>query len=299
MSKFASCLKTFCICVCLSAIACCHGLHHGICAEARPTFRVLAATFPVYLFTRNICEGAKNVRVELLVPATAGCPHDYAPKPGDLRKLASADVLVKNGLGLESFLDKSIGAVAPDIAIVLADKNVPLVREANGAVNPHIFAAPRQAAIMAQNICAGLAAINPENAEIYKSNAVRYTRGLDELGRRLEKIGERAANKNIVLEHDALAYLAQNANLNIAAQIEEHVTAARLAMLVNRIKQISPALLAGDAQYSDRTLQTLARETGIPFATLDPCAAGAENAPLDYYQKVMTKNIETLEEYFD
>ena len=37
-------------------------------------------------------------QVELLIPAATGCPHDYAPTPADLTKVATADVILMNGL---------------------------------------------------------------------------------------------------------------------------------------------------------------------------------------------------------
>jgi len=41
------------------------------------------------------------------MPTTVS-PHDFQATPGDLVRLQKADVLVKNGLGLETFLDKLI-----------------------------------------------------------------------------------------------------------------------------------------------------------------------------------------------
>ena len=60
-----------------------------------------------------------------------------------------------------------------------------------------------------------------------------------------------------------------------------------------------PVLIAGEPQYSDKPAQTLARETGVPAAQLDPVASGPADAPLSYYEAVMTANCKTLERYFD
>ena len=75
-----------------------------MCGAALAQTRVLATTFPVYQIVRNITQNVPDVEVQLMLPAQAGCPHDYALTPQDMSKLAQADILVLNGLGLEAFL---------------------------------------------------------------------------------------------------------------------------------------------------------------------------------------------------
>ena len=62
--------------------------------------RVLATTYPVYLLTRAVAQASPGVRVELLIPARTGCPHEYALTPGDVRRLVTAKIVVINGLGM-------------------------------------------------------------------------------------------------------------------------------------------------------------------------------------------------------
>ena len=66
--------------------------------------KVLCTTFPVYQITRNVTVGVPGIQVELMIPARLGCPHNYSLTPDDMRKIASADTLVINGLGMEEFL---------------------------------------------------------------------------------------------------------------------------------------------------------------------------------------------------
>lgn len=273
----------------------------GACHHVRcETFRVLASTFPVYQFTRNICANAANVEVRLLIPAAAGCPHDFALKPADIQKLASADVLVINGAGLEEFLAKPLEGLEKRPQILDAGVNVPVLDDggAHEHVNSHIFASPANAGLMAANIAAKLSELNPQNRDIYTQNCAAFTSALSELSQKFKTIGAKAKNRGIALEHDALAYLAVNAGLDIIAIFENSLSASALAVLQLTLTAKKPALLAGDSQYPDRLLRTLAQETGLPFVQLDPCSSGPENAPLDYYQTVMQKNLELLEKFF-
>lgn len=79
----------------------------ALAAAAEPTLRILSTTFPIWLITRNVAAHVPGVSVELMIPAQAGCPHDYGLTPQDMTKLAQADILVMNGLGLEAFLGAS------------------------------------------------------------------------------------------------------------------------------------------------------------------------------------------------
>lgn len=274
-------------------------------ASSAETFRVLASTFPIWLFCRNVCAGAENVKIDLLIPAAAGCPHDYAPGPADMLKIEKASVLVINGHGLEGDLVRARDTVSPALPLLDAGRDVlPLLQSADdhnhGSVNPHIFAAPKQASIMVANIGQGLALHDPQNAQLYIANAAKYADRLWAMGMRIEAVGAAAPNKNIVLQHDALAYLAQNADLDVAGILPavHNPSASRLRQLKRELKETKPVIIATDVQYSERIAELLSRETGIPCAALNPVANGPADAPLNYYEKAMEKNLAVLEKYF-
>ncbi len=69
--------------------------------------QVVTTFLPITGFTKAVAGDCATVQA--LVPTNVG-PHDFQATPSDLVKLQKADVLVKNGLGLESFLDKLIAS---------------------------------------------------------------------------------------------------------------------------------------------------------------------------------------------
>lgn len=271
--------------------------------EPGKPLRILASTFPVYLFTQNVCREVPDVEVELLIPAQAGCPHDFALKPADMAKLDKADVLVINGDGLEEFLDRLL-AGKTGLKVVNAGMNVPTLDAASSGhghehVNPHIFAAPAQAAMMSNNIAEALSNMDSNNAILYKKNAAPYVRELLALDEAFAVIGAMARNRKIAIAHDGLAYLMANAGLEVVAIMENTDSIARLSALKKALMEDRPVLLAGDSQYPDRLLKTISGETGIPYVLLNTCASGPQNPPLDFYQQEMKKNLEILEKYFE
>lgn len=270
--------------------------------------RIAASTFPVYLFTAAVCDKVPGIKLELLIPSSLGCPHDFTLRPMDMQKLASAEALVINGAGLENFLLKELDSLEKKPLIVDAGRDIsplPVFENHEHAYhnhdhgNPHIFASPANAALMVNSIAESLAAMDPVHAELYKANGLKFAKKLDHLSVKLAAIGPKSSNPKIALEHDALAYLAANAGLEVVAMFENSSSASTLASLGKELKTIRPSLLAGDTQYPDKLLKTLANETGLPFAQLDPCASGPEDASFDYYLEVMNRNSGILEEYFD
>ncbi len=106
--------KLFIICV-ATLIMCC-GSNQSKASEAPIT--VLCTTFPIYQITRNIVKDKENIDLQLMIPSTMGCPHDYALTPQDMKKLAKAQVLIINGLGMEEFLGAPVKKANSNIQII-------------------------------------------------------------------------------------------------------------------------------------------------------------------------------------
>ncbi|MGQ9652274.1 MAG: metal ABC transporter substrate-binding protein [Phycisphaerae bacterium] len=80
-------------------------LPSGRDSQQAARFRVLCTFLPNYVFALNVVGDTPGVDVRLLVSTDVGCPHNYVVTPADLKAVSQADMIVANGLGLESFLD--------------------------------------------------------------------------------------------------------------------------------------------------------------------------------------------------
>jgi zinc/manganese transport system substrate-binding protein len=54
-------------------------------------------------------------------------PHDYEMTPGDLRTVGEADLILKNGIGLDDFLDSNIDAAGGNAEIVTVTEGIRLI----------------------------------------------------------------------------------------------------------------------------------------------------------------------------
>ena len=294
---------------------------------ARAELNVLCTTFPIHLIARNVAQGRAGVDLQLLLPAGMGCPHDYALTPQDLRKIAAADVLVVNGLGLEEFLGAPVETANPDVETVDSSAGIQDLLEYahehaeaeeehdheaeadpghaehdhghhhHAGVNPHLFASPRQAARIALNVAAGLSKADPEGAGVYFRNAQAYADRLNALADEMAALGRTLKNNRIVEPHGVFDYLARDMGLEVVAVLRPHgqePSAAEMLELVRTLRAKQAGAIFTEPQYPAKVGAALARETGLPTATLDPVATGPDAAPLDYYETAMRQNMETL-----
>jgi len=86
--------------------------------------RVLCTILPMYILTANIIKGTTNVELSLLLTGQTGCPHEYTLTPGDLSKIAGTDILIINGLGIDSFLPDNLRETYPDLKIIFASQGI-------------------------------------------------------------------------------------------------------------------------------------------------------------------------------
>ncbi len=286
-------LAAFLLCLFLSALP----------AHAKQQEKLyIASVFPVWLILKEVTRDIPGVRVELLLPASTGCPHEYVITPQVRRTLARADVFVQNGLGLESFLGEGArlkNVLKPGASVVDCSLGVEGVLEEEHGVNPHIFASPFMATKMALSMAAQLAAINPDYAALYRENGERTAVRLKNLATESWKRGSRLNARCVLVQHGIFSYLARDIGLSVEGLIQQQEgqepSAREFMDLVRLIQKKKVAAVITEPQYPARAGQTLAAETGIPCFSLNPVAHGSEDATLDFYERAMYENLDRLE----
>ena len=304
-------------------------------ASAEKTLKVLASTFPLYQITRNLTAGASGIEVDLMIPAQMGCPHDYALTPQDMRKLAKADMLIINGQGMEEFLGAPLQKANPALKIIDSSQGIGQIlqytemeqdsedhhdgkgkhsheehlhkgahdkgehEQHHGGPNPHLFASPRMAALLAGNIAKALAEFHPPGAQVYAANGQGYSQRMNRLADDFAALGKRLANNRIVTQHGVFDYLARDMGLEVVAVVQAHAgqepSAAEILAIVKTIRTKKAGAIFTEPQYPESVGKTIAKEAAIASARLDPAANGPERAPLDYYEQVMRSNLNILE----
>lgn len=266
MSRLFAVVAIFCLAVTVPA------------AAAEP-LRVVAS-FPV-LADLVARVGGNRVAVSSLVPP-GGEPHGWSPNPQDVRRLARADLVVVNGLGLEGWLGRLVAASGYAGPILVASRDVTPLRDDDEA-DPHAWHSPVKAARYARAIADALYAQDAGHKADYQVRLAALEaelRALEEWARaELSRIPEES--RILVTTHDAFAYLGRDfgirvlspAGLDSAAQ----PSAKRMAELVAEIRATGVGAVFPEGGADDRLARTLAVEAGVALGA--PLYAGTLSAP--------------------
>ncbi len=283
--------------------------------RARPGLQVVTTFLPITLLTRAVAGECAQVRA--LVPPAVG-PHDFQARPGDLLALQEARVLVKNGLGVEAFLDPLIRAAAnPQLRVVDSSRGVAILQDhadapdphgeghghSHGGVNPHIWLDPLRAAQQVETIRAALAAADPGCAEGYGRRAIATTAKLQELHRTLALKLKPYQGKAFVSFHAVAPYFAERYGLKAVALVdvpEMNPTPADLQRVTAVVKANGIRALLREPQAEGPSFQALAKDLGLGIGTFDPLETGSEEASRDpaTYVDTMARNAAQLVKAF-
>lgn len=270
-------------------------------AGAAEPLRVLTSFLPMEIFTRNVVGDTPGVTVDEMLPASMGCPHDYALTPGDMKKIAAADLFIANGFGMEEFLGEPVRRANPAIRVVATARGVRPLREGRGGsgdLNPHTWVSPRNAILQVREIEAALSAARPGLAGAFRRNADAYVFRLSALAAELDAAAKTFRRRDIVTFHNVFDYLARDLGLTVVGEIEtapgQEPSAGELRNLARTIRERKVPVVFSEPQYSPKLAEALAREAGVPVRVLDPVATGSP-APTAY-EDAMRRNLSTLKE---
>jgi len=213
--------------------------------------------------------GGERVQVTALVPADAD-PHTYEPVPSQAAKVADADLIVINGVGLEQTLHNLIyNNVRGGVQIAQMSDGLPVVAD-----NPHLWLNVQYAMHYVESVRDGLIAADPAGADVYRSNATAYLTELDTLDKQTAAAIETIPpdRRKLITYHDAFPYLAQRYGLEVVGVVVQsegsEPSAQDLARLLDEIRaQHIPVVFAGP-EFNSQLLDTVAREAGAQVKML-------------------------------
>ena len=265
------------------------------CPAGEP-LRVVASFYPVYVTALNVIAGVPGVEVSNLTSPHLGCLHDYQLTAGDVRQLADADLLLANGAGLEPFLGK-LARESPGLRVVEVSEGVPLM---DG--NSHVWVSFDGARRQTDHVVSALAAAAPQHADAFRANGEAYKAQLTALEQRMRAALAPFAGTPIVTFHGAFPYFARDFHLETAGVIEREPgtepSARQLADTVKLVRERGVKALFAEPQFSDRSAQVIARETGAKVYELDPVVTGPSEpeAARGAWLAAMERNLAVLQD---
>ena len=286
----------------------------GQSGERGEELRIVATTYPVYLFTCAVTDGVEGVAVERLDTGETSCLHDYTLSVQDMKKIEQADVIAMNGAGLEDSMDDALAA--SEAAVIDCSEGVELLftlehgheedheghDHDHGDYDPHIWMDPENAVQMVDNLVRGLSELDPRREEEYRDNgqgAVALLHSWDgSLKDMLQEVRESREGfeiSGLITFHDGFQYFAHAYGLPLLAAIEEEAgseaSAHEILEITQLVQEQNIPVIFTEVNGSDATAQAISRETGCRVAQLSMCMDGPDGALANYFEALMDNMI--------
>jgi manganese/zinc/iron transport system substrate-binding protein len=255
-------------------------------------------------------------------------PHSYQLVKGDDEKLAYADLIFYNGLGLEhgpslkNYLQYSPKAIGLGNQI---QKQAPaLILDYNGQVDPHIWMDISLWSKTVPFIVDALVQKDPAHAEIYQKNGDRFLKAMQQAHEDIQTIMRRvpAHKRFLVTSHDAFnyfarAYLAEEGEENQASwqkrfaapeglAPESQLSATDILLIIEHLHRYNIQVLFPETNVSKdsiRKIMQAGQEKGLTLTiathALYADAMGHPGSEGDTYLKMIRYNAKVIASYLN
>ncbi len=281
-----------------------------LAVSAADKIRVVTTIPDLKALTEEV--GAKLVDVESLARGTQNA-HELEVRPSLMLKLRRADILIENGLDLDSWAEVAVqgannskivrgapGRVDVSRGIQVLDVPGTRVDRSMGDVhplgNPHYSLDPGMAPIITQNIADGLARFAPEHRATFEKNRQAFLARLDEAMARWTKALEPLKGAKVVVYHPQWIYILHRFGLNQAAALEDRpgipASPAHLTRVIRQMKEERIKVIIVEP-WNDLKLATrVADEAGARAVVLASMVGGVKGA--DSYIAAIDHNVNAL-----
>jgi ABC-type Zn uptake system ZnuABC Zn-binding protein ZnuA/ABC-type Mn2+/Zn2+ transport system permease subunit len=266
------------------------------------SLRVVATTTQLQDLVRNV--GGSRVRVTGILKPNVD-PHEYEPRPSDAVGLTKAKLVVESGAGLDSWMGSLIDQAGTGTRVWVASSGLQL-RPGDGDEpegDPHWWHDPDDFAHAATALARVLGQVDPAGKAAYAANARRYVaqiHAMDAANRRLLRLLP-VAQRRLVTNHDAFAYLAAHYRITIVGSVLDSLSTAAepsardLASLVQKIRDQHVRAIFTESSVNPKLEQQIAREAGVRvYANLYGDTLGPPGSKGDTYLRMERWNVTVI-----
>ncbi|MBJ7457919.1 MAG: metal ABC transporter substrate-binding protein [Thermoleophilaceae bacterium] len=230
--------------------------------------------------------------------------HGYEPTPGDLRRAAAADLVIQNGMNLESWFEQFIGdARAPHVSLTDGVKPIPIAGQSEyaGKPNPHAWMSVQNALIYVDNIQKALTELDPAGADYYAANARRYKAQLAQIRAEAQRaVKPLPSNRRALVSCEgAFSYMARDYGLTEQylwpVNAEAEGTPQQIAKSVDFVKDRDVPAVFCESTVSNKAQLQVAQESGAEFGgVLYVDSLSKRGGPVPTYLDLLRRDTETI-----
>ncbi len=158
--------------------------------------------------------GGSRVQVSALINDASADPHLYEPTARDAERVASARLVIENGLGYDDFINKLLSSTANSSRRVLLVADVLGVHGRDA--NPHLWYDVTRVPIVAAGIADALTKIDPADRLTFRGNLARFNATLAPVLGLVGDIRMQHAHDRVAYTERVPGYLLADAGLIVA-----------------------------------------------------------------------------------
>ena len=267
------------------------------------TLHIVATTYPVYLFTTAVTEGAEGVEVSLLVKQQTSCLHDYTLTVSDMKAIEGADVIVMTGAGLEDFMDDALSA--SDAQVINCSEGIDLLpaqghegHDHDAEYDPHIWMDPANAQVMLGTIADQLGQITGQDLQ---ARCTEVQQQVEQASQQWKEQLTTLSDPKLITFHDGFQYFSRSFGLELLKAIEEEegseASAQEIKEIVSLVEQYHLPAIFTEVNGSESTALAISRESGCGVYQLNMIMSG-DGTGIQPYLDAMQNNIDTIVEAF-
>ena len=266
--------------------------------EAKPLVVASASIFAD--MAREI--GGDAVEVRSIVPI-GGDPHLHEPTPSDATLVNSADLILRNGLTFEGWLNELIAYSGSDAEVVTITEGIRPIESLDyaNATDPHAWMDASLGLIYLRNIKNALVRLDSANREMFELNYEVYRRQIraldDEIRTAVQRIPE--GQRVLITSHDAFQYFGRRYGLALEAVLgvstDAEVQTSDIARLTRTLQARRVPAIFIESTINPKLLQQIASDNGVCIGgSLYADSLGDAESPAPTYYDMLRHNADVI-----
>jgi ABC-type Zn uptake system ZnuABC Zn-binding protein ZnuA len=242
-------------------------------APGEQKLRVVTTVAPITSIVENVAGDKADVAG--IIPEGINS-HTFEPIPSDSKLLNSADLIIFNGLDLETPTQKLAQANLKQGAVIysLGDKTI---KEADyiydfsfpkeqGHPNPHLWLNPEYVMRYVTLVRDELARVDAKNKETYEQNAAQFIKKIEALDQAIKAAIQTIPpnNRRLLTYHDSWPYFARRYGFQVIGAVQPSDFAdpspREVMRLIDQIRKEKVPAVFGSEVFPSPVLEQIARE---------------------------------------
>jgi ABC-type Zn uptake system ZnuABC Zn-binding protein ZnuA len=257
---------------------------------------VSLARTKVVTSTSDLAHLAAEIGGELVDVASIASPradvHFVEVRPSYMAKLARADVALKVGLELDTWMDRLIdGSRNSDLTVVDCSKfveplEVPTFKadarhgDLHRFGNPHYWTGPKNIEPITDAIVEGLTTADPDHADQYRQNQQVYLATFESALEEIKEMMAALRSAEVIFYHNSWPYFSEFTGLIAAGFVEPYPgvppSPSHVKEMIELVTTRGIKLIAVEPYFDRRVPEKIADASGATVVTIYPSVGGRD-----------------------